>query len=484
MGSRWAVFKTVLAALIVVLVVVSLILGITFNIKGLFITAYGLVVIPRTIFQIIFSVWNNFRNEELSRWHIANRLKRKGYKFPRWGKFMRYPQWRAELFKLNPGLEDQWNSLIQQSMPRPHKIGVEVPVYGLTPEELRNTVVSILEQSVPIEIVIVGVNQPSNTELIEATYRIQVEINDPRLKVIEMPQAGKRGAMNAGFSIIAEAGCDITVNVDGDTVLDRDAIYTALMLIDAHIGIESVTSNVNVRNREINLLTELTFQRYRYANEQERAAQSLFTGVTCMSGPLMVMLTRNVQEIVPEWAFETFMGVPIGPGDDRSLTMHHLRRGWGVGYSPASVVWTDCPSDVPSWKRQQLRWSRSGKREFVRGWKWMYRMPIWSVFDQFYLMVFPFILGAIIGSISAEFFKNLVISGPVAAYEHAIDYVMIIILVNLINGVIAVMRNQDPKFILSAGYIYVHLRYLLRIHFHALFTLPESAWLTRGGEKK
>jgi hyaluronan synthase len=369
-------------------------------------------------------------------------------------------------------------------MPRPHKIGVEVPVYGLSAEELRDTVVSILQQSVPIEVVVIGLNQPLNTSLVDAAYRMKQELNDPRVRVIEMPEPGKRGAMNAGFTIIAQSGFDITVNVDGDTVLDQDAIYTALMLIDAQIGIEAVTSNVNVRNRDVNWLTELTFQRYRYANEQERAAQSLFTGVTCMSGPLMVMWTEHVQDIVPEWAHETFMGIPIGPGDDRSLTMHHLRRGWGVGYSPASVVWTDCPTDVPSWKRQQLRWSRSGKREFVRGWKWMYRIPIWSVFDQFYLMVFPLILGAIIGSIAAEFVKNLLLSGPVVAYQHAIDYVLIIVVVNLINGSIAAIRNRDPKFLLSAGYIVVHLRYLLRIHFHALFTLPESAWLTRGGDKK
>lgn len=459
-------------------------MGISFNVWGIFITAYGLVVIPRTILQIIFSVWNNFRNEELSRWHIANLLKRKGYALPRNGKWMRYPEWRSSLFQINPGLQDQWNTLVQQSMPRPHKIGVEVPVYGLSPEELRDTVVSILNQSVPIEIVIIGLNQPTNLELIKAAYQMHSDIQDPRVVVIEMPEPGKRGAMNAGFTMIAEAGCDITVNVDGDTVLDQDAIYTALMLIDAQIGIEGVTSNVNVRNRDMNLLTLLTFMRYRYANEQERAAQSLFAGVTCMSGPLMVTLTTHVQDIAPEWAFETFMGVPIGPGDDRSLTMHHLRRGWGVGYSPASVVWTDCPSEIPAWKRQQLRWSRSGKREFVRGWKWMYRMPMWSVLDQMYLMVFPFIFGAILGSIAAQFLRDLVFYGLTTAFYGVIDYIIIIFVVNFITATIAVIRNRDWRSYINMGQIYMHIRYLLRIHIHALFTLPESAWLTRGGDKK
>lgn len=484
MTRKWAVFKTFLAALIVVIVVVSLVYGWSFNMRGFFITAYGVVVIPRTILQIIFSVWNNFRNEELSRWHIANLLIRKGYTLPRWGKWLEYLEWRAALFELNPGLQDQWIELIRQSMSRPHTTGVEIPVYGLTEEELRDTVVSVLGQSVPIKIVVIGLNQPSNIELTQAAYRIQAELNDPRVVVIEMPEPGKRGAMNAGFTLIAEAGCDITVNVDGDTVLDMDAIYTALMLIDAQIGIEAVTSNVNVRNRSQTWLTEMTFQRYRYANRQERAAQSLFAGVTCMSGPLMVMYTRNVQDIVPQWARETFMGVPIGPGDDRSLTMHHLKRGWGVGYSPASVVWTDCPPDIRRFKPQQLRWSRSGKREFVRSWDWMYRMPIWSVFDQFYLMVFPFILGAILGAITAEFARNLILYGPLVAYQHAIDYVLMILGVNLINGLIAVVRNRDWRFMLSSGYIFLHLRYLIWIHFHAMFTLPESAWLTRGGDKK
>lgn len=481
---QWGWIKVALAALILVLVVVSLVLGIVFDIKGIFISAYGAVVIPRTLFQLWFSIWNNFRNENLSRKHLRDYLVGNGYLLPKGGKWQRYVQWRTALYHLNPGLEARWQEVVRESMPRSHKIGVEVPVYGLTPEELRDTVVSILNQSVDISLVVVGLNQPDNYELIKAAYQMQQDLNDLRLQVIEMPEPGKRGAMYAGFKLIAQAGCEITVNVDGDTVLDRDAIYTALMLIDAQIGITAVTSNVNVRNRSQNLLTELTYQRYRYANEQERAAQSLFTGVTCMSGPLMVMKTVNVQEIAPEWSHETFLGVPIGPGDDRSLTMHHLRRGLGVGYSPASVVWTDCPEQLPAWQRQQLRWSRSGMREFLRALGWMYRLPVWAIFDQFYLMVFPFILGGVIGAIGAEFARNLVLHGWYAAYAHAVDYVVMITVVNLINGLIAVIRNRDPKFVLSAGYIIVHLRYLLAIKFHAMFTLPESAWLTRGGEKK
>lgn len=484
MNSRWAIFRMILALLIVVLVVVSLLLGFVFDLKGIIISAYGLVVIPRTLFQIWFSVWNNRRNEQLSRREIISQLLMLGYEVPNYGMELNFPEWRQMLFELNPGLDGDWDSVVRQSMPREHTIGVEVPAYGLSAEELKDTVVSILNQSVPVKLVAVGLNQPGNVELIAAAHKMQQEINDPRLLIYEMPTVGKRGAMHQGFALIEQAGCDITVNVDGDTVLDRDALYTAIMLIDADIGVQAVTSNVQVRNRSINLLTELTFQRYRYANQQERGAQSLFNGVTCMSGPLMVMKTSNVQMIAPEWSVETFLGVPIGPGDDRSLTMHHLRRGWGVGYSPASIVWTDCPSQMPAWKRQQLRWSRSGMREFVRSWSWMYRMPTWSVFDQFYLMIFPFILGGIIGAITAEFVRNWISFNISVAYTNVIDYVLIVVVVNLINGLIATLRNADLKFILSSGYVLMHLRYLLWIKLHAMFTLPESAWLTRGTDRK
>lgn len=480
MGRRWAAFKLWLAVLIVFLVVLSLILGISFDVKGIFFTAYGLVVIPRTILQLYFSIRNNFRNERLSRQFITALLREKGYRLPRMGKFMRYPGWRSSLFKLNPGLQAQWNSLVQQSMPRPRTIGVEVPVYGLTAQELEDTVLSIFNQSIHIDLVVIGLNQPNNRDLRVAAYRLQAKINDPRLQVVEMPRPGKRGAMDKGFDLIEKGAYEVTVNVDGDTVLDRDAIYTGLMLIDSEVGIEAVTSNVNVRNRHTSWLAELTFQRYRYANEQERAAQSWFKGVTCMSGPLMIMLTKNVSEIRPEWVEEKFMGVPIGPGDDRSLTMHHLRRGKGVAYSPASVVWTDCPTTIPKWKPQQLRWSRSGKREFVRGWSWLDQMPFWSICDQLYLMVFPFILGSILGAIAAEFFKNAFVYSPEVAIEHARDYVLAIIIINLINVTIAVIRNRDLRFFFSLVQLYMHVRYLVRIHVHALFTLPESAWLTRG----
>jgi hypothetical protein len=96
-------------------------------------------------------------------------------------------------------------------------------------------------------------------------------------------------------------------------------------------------------------------------------------------------------------------------------------------------------------------------------------------------MVFPFVLGAILGAIGAEFFKNAFVYSPEVAIEHARDYVLAIVLINFINVTIAVIRNRDLRFFFSLVQLFMHVRYLIRIHFHAMFTLPESAWLTRGG---
>lgn len=488
--TSWAIIRTILLLLLVATVILSLILGASVHVFSIFISAYGLVVIPRTLSQIYFSIRNNLRNEHLSRRDLVAYLKTiDGIKLPRSLFQMTYEKWQRKVFALNPGIEREWHDIIRATINEPKKVGVGIPTYRIGAKELEDTVFSILNQTYQPDIIVIGINDPGNNDMIKAAYDIQTQANEyyPHIEfaVLEMAEPGKRGAMKAAFDYCAERDCYYTVNVDGDTQLHQDALYTAIKLIEGGIGLLAITSNVRVRNRSENWLTELTYQRYDYANNRERAAESWFNCVICMSGPLMVMHTESLQELLPAWIDHKFGKLPIGPGDDRGLTAEFLMNyGHVIGYSPASVVWTDCPDTIDQWLKQQLRWIRSAIRYFILSLSWFPRLHPWTQADQLYLMVFPLILGGILGSITAQFVFNLFTTDVTAAFYIVGVYSLIILGVNLFNAIVAVILNRDLRFLESVGYLYLHIRYLLGKRLEALMSLTNNGWGNREAMKK
>jgi len=134
----------------------------------------------------------------------------------------------------------------------------------------------------------------------------------------------------------------------------------------------AVSGRTEVQNKWTNVLTKMQAVRYYVAFRFIKAAEAVFDGVTCLSGPLACYRKDLVLRYLDAWLNQTFFGYPATFGDDRSLTnfilAHHR-----TGYQDAAVCSTIVPSRMRTFIRQQMRWKRSWLRETLRASSFMWR---------------------------------------------------------------------------------------------------------------
>ncbi|HEV7207121.1 MAG TPA: glycosyltransferase family 2 protein [Mycobacteriales bacterium] len=193
--------------------------------------------------------------------------------------------------------------------------------------------------------------------------------------VLSHPNTGKAGALNRA---VARVDTELLVRLDGDCVLDADALtLAARWFTDPRIG--SVGALMMPR-----LDGSSWFHRMR--------------GIECL---FQFGLARQGQEVVDGITVVpgTFTAVRCGPlqalggfvrgmnGEDSDLTMQLGRLGYRVVLDPRVRCFEDVPTDVGSFLEQRTRWGRAGLHTFARHnplrsgfagprtWLWTLRRP-------------------------------------------------------------------------------------------------------------
>ncbi len=275
---------------------------------------------------------------------------------------------------------------------------------------------------------------------------------------------GKRHALYRGFGV---ATGDIIVCIDSDTVIAEDAIYHLVKpFADKRVG--CATGNVRVLNRHDNFLTYLTDLRYWLAFNLERAAQSLFGVMSCVSGPFGAYRREVIDQVKDRWLHQRFLGNPCTFGDDRHLTNLTLSQGYKSVYVPQAKAETESPSKLNNWLRQQLRWSRSFYREFIINVKWFKQLDPWLAFDLTYQAVFPLFL-----------LTNLVIILYLAVtgdYSLLYLWISLVVFFGLIRAMIGALNTKSLKFIAFSLYGFIHILMLLPLRVYALATVWKTTW--------
>ncbi|TBH78181.1 glycosyltransferase [Desulfovibrio legallii] len=179
---------------------------------------------------------------------------------------------------------------------------------------------------------------------------------------------GKRHALAAGA---LRAKFDLLVFVDSDSFLEPEAVREVVQpFCDPKMG--AVSGRTEVQNKWTNALTKMQAVRYYVAFRFMKAAEAVFDGVTCLSGPLACYRKDLVLRYLDDWLNQKFFGYPATFGDDRSLTnfilAHHR-----TGYQDAAVCSTIVPSRMRTFMKQQMRWKRSWLRETLRASSFMWR---------------------------------------------------------------------------------------------------------------
>ena len=166
---------------------------------------------------------------------------------------------------------------------------------------------------------------------------------------------GKRAALEAGFR---DATGEIVITIDSDSEVEPKTIPEMVTPFLADAGVGGVAGRVAVLNRDTTISRMLEVQ-YALAFDFGRAAQSAYRTVACCPGALSAFRRAIIVPHLDEWTHQTFLGRPVGHGEDQALTNIVLREGFDTVYQRTATVHTLAPTTYRQLSRMFLRWDRS-----------------------------------------------------------------------------------------------------------------------------
>ncbi|MDX8410323.1 MAG: glycosyltransferase [Mariprofundaceae bacterium] len=221
---------------------------------------------------------------------------------------------------------------------------------------------------------VIAINDGSRDGTLATMLRLRNEY--PQLQVLDFGEGrGKRHAVAAGARM---ATGDIVVFVDAGSFLESDAIRH---IVDgfANLDVAGVCGHCDISNANHSLLTRMQAVRYFITYRIMRATESIFGGVTLLSGPFAAYRKQHLLNVLDDWVRQRFLGNIAVQGDDRALTnmllSHHK-----IIYDRRAVTRALVPEDGGSFLKLQMRWRRSWLREGIHASSFMWRKrPLMSI---------------------------------------------------------------------------------------------------------
>ncbi|MEU8907018.1 glycosyltransferase family 2 protein [Streptomyces mirabilis] len=255
-------------------------------------------------------------------------------------------------------------------------VTVQVPVYNEDEPALRDCLMSVFDQTRPVDRIRVvddgSINKSTNTLITyDATKAWFLEEARRRGILGTWDRTVNRGKRHAQMHVLADDPGDIFVTLDSDSILDREAVAEGLKPFrDPHVT--SVAGCVIVLNSRTNLLTRMLCMLYTPFTRGFRSAQSVLKRVMVNSGTLAFYRADVVRAHAGIYENEQFLGRPMQMNDDSMLTMYAMLAGDTV-HQPSSIVFTLVPETWKHYRNQSMRWMRG---TFVRTFWWMKYMPV------------------------------------------------------------------------------------------------------------
>ena len=258
------------------------------------------------------------------------------------------------------------SSIIKNRQPL---VNIVIPAKN-DPIMIRNAVRSCLESSYQsIEIILVNDGSTDNTgnvmDQIHAEYRQQV-------KVVHLScNLGKRKATREGI-LNGNPYAEIIILIDSDCVIDNTAIENLVAAFkNPNVG---AVCGLGRSYNPNNFLTKMQDTWYDGQFAVMKAMESVFGTVTCCPGILSAYRKEAILPCLDAWANDKFLGSEFTFGDDRHLTAyviggnkHYLgkeNKVWKAVFSDRAIVYTEMPTNITKFIRQQIRWKKSWFRVF------------------------------------------------------------------------------------------------------------------------
>lgn len=347
------------------------------------------------------------------------------------------------------------------------KVSIVTPVYNENPIIFASALESWLENN-PQEII--AVIDYTDTACIDAFKNFTQKHPDiAKLFITRIP--GKREALALG---IQHSTNDIVALVDSDTLWKKDTLKNGVSPFYKK-QIAGVATYQNVLNPKT--IAQRIFDTQldlRYSDDYAFLAAA-GDALVCLSGRTAFYRRNVITPLLPDLVNETFMGEKVISGDDKRLTYLLLEKGYKVAFQNNSRVFTPGMSDLSSYMKQRLRWTRNSLRADLRaikqGWPFKHKALVFFQFDKVAQGI-AVILSPIFFFISL--FEQLWIPAIFISFWW--------ILGRTIKMYPHLKRRPQDIAVLPAFILYTFLTGVIKVY--ALFTLRTQGWITRWDSKR
>lgn len=281
---------------------------------------------------------------------------------------------------------------------------------------------------------------------------------------------GKRAALRTGFE---SARGDIVITIDSDSEIEPDTLRAlAAPFSDAKVG--GVAGWVRVLNSKP-LIGRMLDVQFTLSFDLTRAAQSIFGAVFVCPGALSAFRRQVILPHMDEWVTQSFLGRPVGHGEDQALTNIVLKSGFHTVYQRNAVVWTLVPQTYRQLTRMLTRWDRSYVVEGFSFAKFMFTryregnrfFPILGFLASTFRLVYVFVgLIALPGALLRR--PDLLATGLGAGF-----------VMSALSSLYYLRARKGLRFLWGAVYALYSFLTLLWILPYAIITVRDERWGTR-----
>lgn len=197
-----------------------------------------------------------------------------------------------------------------------------------------------------------------------------------RLRVLHLAQnQGKAMALRMGA---LAANSEYLVCIDGDAILDPDAVsYLVAPLLD-NPRVGAVTGNPRVRTRST-LIGRIQVGEFSSIVGLIKRTQRVYGQVFTVSGAVAAF-RRSALVRVGYWSLDMVT-------EDIDVSWKLQRDHWSIFYEPRALCWILMPETLKGLWRQRLRWAQGGAEVFLKNapniWSWQYRR-LWPLALEYF----------------------------------------------------------------------------------------------------
>ena len=239
-------------------------------------------------------------------------------------------------------------------------------------ENVRETVTQLLNQQYP-NFEVIAINDGSSDQ----TQQILEEMaeQDKRLRVIQLAKnQGKAVALNTAALLTNK---EFLVCIDGDTMLDENAVAWFMRHFVNGSRVGAVTGNPRIRNRST-LLGKVQVGEFSSILGLIKRAQRVYGRLFTVSGVISAFRKTALHE-VGYWSPEMLT-------EDIDVSWKLQFEHWDIRYEPKALCWILMPETIAGLWRQRSRWAMGGVqalfKHFPQLFSWRNRR-MWIIYFEF-----------------------------------------------------------------------------------------------------